>query len=105
MTDNDLGLGRVVTEQAEGRLVNKDGTPNSRKYGQGPQAWQRLYLNTLNATWPSFLAWAVGGMLLVAGVFAVGYRSLGSEALSGTERLGLADPFFAAFAYSVAILT
>jgi inward rectifier potassium channel len=105
MTDNDLGLGRVVTEQAEGRLVNKDGTPNSRKYGQGPQTWQRVYLNTLNATWPSFLAWAVGAMLLVAGVFAVGYRSLGPEALSGTDRLGLADPFFAAFAYSVAILT
>src|SRR6478736_3840777 len=105
MTDNDLGFGKVVTEQAEGRLVNKDGTPNTRKYGQGPQAWQRLYLQILGATWPSFLAWTLGLVLLVAGVFAVGYRSLGPEALSGTERFGLTDPFFASFAYSVAILT
>jgi inward rectifier potassium channel len=105
MTENDLGLGRVVAEQAEGRLVNKDGTPNSRKYGQGAQTWQRLYLSTLSATWPSFIAWALGLLFLMAGVFAVGYRSLGAEALRGTELLGLADPFFAAFAYSVAILT
>jgi inward rectifier potassium channel len=105
MTDNDLGLGRVVAEQAEGRYLNKDGTPNSRKYGQGSQTWQRLYLKTLAATWPSFLMWAFGLILLVAGAFAVGYRSLGPEALSGTERLGLTDPFFATFAYSVAIIT
>ena len=50
MTDNDLGLGRVVTEEAEGRLVNKDGTPNSRKYGLGSQTWQRLYLGALATT-------------------------------------------------------
>ena len=105
MTDNDLGFGQVVTEQAEGRLVNKDGTPNSRKYGMGAQTWQTIYLRTLAASWPSFLTWSIGLLLLVAGVFAVGFRSLGPEALSGTERLGLTDPFFAAFAYSIAILT
>src|SRR6478735_8138242 len=105
MTDNDLGFGKVVTEQAEGRLVNKDGTPNTRKYGQGPQSWQRLYLRTLGATWPVFIGWTLGLILLVAGVFAIGYRSLGPAALSGIDRLGLTDPFFAAFAYSVAILT
>jgi inward rectifier potassium channel len=105
MTDNDLGLGRVVTEQAEGRLVNKDGTPNTRKYGQGARYWQRLYLAALHATWPRFVIWCLGAVLLLAGAFALGYRSLGPEALSGTERLGLSDPFFATFAYSVAILT
>jgi inward rectifier potassium channel len=98
-------LGRIVTEQAEGRLVNKDGTPNTRKYGRGAQTWQRLYLRILHATWPSFLGWTLGTLLLVAGVFALGYRSLGPGALDGIERLGLADPFFASFAYSVAILT
>ena len=105
MTDNDLGFGKVVTEQAEGRLVNKDGTPNTRKYGQGPQSWQRLYLRILGATWPSLIGWTLGLILLTAGVFAVGYRALGPAALSGSERLGLTDPFFASFAYSVAILT
>jgi inward rectifier potassium channel len=105
MAENDLGFGQVVIARARGRLVNKDGTPNSRKYGLGRQAWSRLYLRALAVSWPEFLAWVVGLALLVAGVFAIGFRSLGSSALDGTERLGLSDPFFIAFTYSVGILT
>jgi inward rectifier potassium channel len=103
--ESDLGFGRVVTERARGRFVNKDGTPNSRKYGLGPQVWSRLYLSALAVSWPQFLLYVIGLALLLAGVFAIGFRSLGSAALSGTEPLGLSDPFFIAFAYSVAILT
>lgn len=102
---SDLGFGRVVTERVRGRFLNKDGTANSRKYGMGRQAWSRLYLQALAASWPGFLAWLVGAALLAAGIFAIGYRTLGVEALQGTERLGLSDPFFAAFTYSVGILT
>lgn len=105
MAENDLGFGRVVTERARGRFVNKDGTPNSRKYGLGRQTWSHLYLKSLAASWPQFLTWVVGVALLIAGVFAIGYRSLGSGALQGTDQLGLTDPFFIAFTYSVAILT
>ncbi|HWA55642.1 MAG TPA: hypothetical protein VG692_00195 [Gemmatimonadales bacterium] len=101
----DLGFGRVVTERARGRFLNKDGTANSRKYGMGRQAWARLYLRALAASWPAFLVWLVGLALLIAGIFAIGYRSLGPGALDGTDRLGLSDPFFAAFTYSVGILT
>ena len=102
---DDLGFGQVVTERVRGRFLSKDGTPNSRKYGLGRQAWPRLYLRALAATWPEFFAWTVGLALLVAGVFAIGYRSLGPTALDGADRLGLSDPFFAAFTYSVGILT
>lgn len=105
MAENDLGFGRVVLDRVRGRFVNKDGTPNSRKYGVGSQVWSKLYLRSMAASWPSFLAWVVGVALLIAGVFAIGYRSLGPAALDGTDRLGLADPFFAALAYSVGILT
>jgi inward rectifier potassium channel len=105
MAENDLGFGRVVTERARGRLLNKDGTPNSRRYGLGGQTWSRLYLRALAISWPGFLAWVVGLALLCAGVFAIGYRSLGAAALQGTDSMGLSDPFFAAFAYSVGILT
>jgi len=103
--ENDLGFGRVVAQRARGRFVNKDGTPHSRKYGLGRQAWSRLYLRALAISWPEFLLYVIGLALLLAGVFAIGFRSLGSGALSGTERLGLSDPFFIAFAYSVGILT
>ncbi len=105
MAENDLGFGQVVVARARGRLVNKDGTPNVRKYGLGRQAWSRLYLRALSVSWPEFLAWLVGLALLIAGVFAIGYRSLGAAALDGTERLGLSDPFFIAFTYSVGIHT
>lgn len=104
-TTQDLGFGRVVTERVKGRFLNQDGTPNSRKYGMGRQTWAKLYLRALSASWPEFLAWVVGLALLIAGVFAIGYRSLGDSAMVGTDRLGLSDPFFAAFTYSVGILT
>lgn len=102
---NDLGLGRVVAQRVRGRFLNKDGTANSRKYGMGRQAWSHLYLRSLAVSWFEFLAWLVGLALLIAGVFAIGYRSLGAEALGATDQLGLRDPFFAAFTYSVGILT
>ena len=102
---DDLGFGSVVTERNRGRFLNKDGSPNSRKYGLGGQAWQRLYLAALAASWPAFLTWIVGLALLLAGIFAIGYRSLGPTALTGTDPLALADPFFAAFTFSVGVLT
>lgn len=105
MPINDLGFGRVVAQRVRGRFLKKDGTANSRKYGMGRQAWSRVYLRALAVSWPEFLAWLVGLALLLAGVFAIGYRSLGDAALLGTDRLGLTDPFFAAFTYSVGILT
>lgn len=105
MAENDLGFGRVVTERARVRFLNQDGTPNSRKYGLGGQTWSRLYLRALAISWTEFLLWLVGLTLLAAGVFAIGYRSLGPAALAGTEQLGLSDPFFTAFTYSVSILT
>lgn len=105
MTDNDLGFGTVVVERVRGRLLNKDGTPNSRKYGLGGRGWSRLYLRALSASWPQFLIWAIGLLLLTAGVFAIGFRTLGPGALAGTESLGLRDPFFIAFTYSVGVLT
>ena len=83
MAENDLGFGRVVSERVRGRFLNKDGTPNSRKYGMGGRGWSRLYLRALAASWPQFLVWVIGLTLLVAGVFAIGYRSLGPSALAG----------------------
>lgn len=103
--ENDLGFGRVLTERSRGRFLNKDGTPNSRRYGLGGRAWSRLYLRALDLSWPQFLICLFGLALLVAGVFALGYRNLGPTALSGTERFGLSDPFFIAFTYSVGILS
>lgn len=101
----DLGFGRVAANAVRGRFFANDGTPTSRKYGMGSQRAERFYLAALNARWPQFLAWLVGSVLLINGLFAVAYRALGAGALAGAETLGLDDPFLRAFAFSVGTFT
>jgi inward rectifier potassium channel len=100
----DLGFGRVAG-QARGRFLAKDGTPQSRKYGLGPQRWERLFRRALEVSWPSFLVWLFALELLANGVFALGYAALGPAAIGGGELLGLTDPFFRAFAFSIGVFT
>lgn len=101
----DLGFGHVVAQAVRGRFLNRNGTPNSTKYGLGAQRAARFYLAALDASWPAFILWMLGILLLVNGVFALGYRALGVGALSGSEQLGVADPFLRAFSYSVGVFT
>jgi len=101
----DLGFGRVVAQAVRGRFLNRDGRPNSRKYGLGAQRAARFYLAALDASWPAFFAWMLGILLLVNGVFALGYLALGADALRGGELLGLDDPFLRAFSFSVGVFT
>ena len=101
----DLGLGRVVVQSVRGRFLNRDGQANSKKYGLGAQRTMRLYLTALNLSWPAFLAWMFGALLLINGFFAVAYTALGEGALHGSEQLGLDDPFLRAFSFSVGVFT
>jgi inward rectifier potassium channel len=102
---NDLGFGRVVAQQVQGRFLGKDGTPNSRKYGLGSRRWARFYRTALDMSWPAFLTWLVGIQLLANGVFALGYMALGPEVIAGSELMGIADPFLRAFGFSVGVYT
>lgn len=101
----DLGFGHVVAQAVRGRFLNRNGTPNSTKYGLGAQRAARFYLASLDASWPAFLLWMLGILLLINGVFALGYRALGDGALGGSEMLGVADPFLRAFSYSIGVFT
>jgi len=102
---SDLGFGKVVVEAVRGRFINRDGTANSHKYGLGAQHAMRLYLGALNTTWPSFIAWMVGILLLVNGFFALAYSALGAGALHGTEQMRIDDPFLRSFTFSVGVFT
>ncbi len=101
----DLGFGRVVTEQARDRFIARDGSPNSHKFGTGPQRVERFYQRALAAPWQSFLAWSLGAMLLVNGCFALAYSALGADAIRGQELVGIDDPFLRSFSFSVGIFT
>src|SRR5262249_2684383 len=97
--DSDLGFGRVVVQSVKGRFLNRDGSPNSKKYGLGAQRTMRLYLASLYVSWPVFLAWMTGVLLLINGVFALAYSALGIAAIAGTEPMQIADPFVSAFTF------
>jgi inward rectifier potassium channel len=101
----DLGFGRVVANQVRGRFLTHEGVPTSRKYGIGAQRSSRFYLGALNVSWPAFLAWLIGIILLMNGCFALAYAALGSGALRGSSALGLDDPFLRAFSFSVGVFT
>ncbi|HET9293536.1 MAG TPA: ion channel [Gemmatimonadales bacterium] len=100
----DLGFGGVVIQRSRGRFLHRDGTPSARKYGLGRQALSRGYLRALAAPWPTFLTWTAGLLLLVNGVFALGYLALG-PALAGTDALRVGDPFLGALYYSIGVFT
>src|SRR5450432_2070609 len=101
----DLGFGSVVAQAVRGRFLNRDGRPNSKKYGLGAQRLARFYLASLEATWTVFFLWMLGALLLLNGIFALAYISLGDSALRGTEVMGMTDPFLQAFTYSIGIFT
>jgi inward rectifier potassium channel len=101
----DLGVGSVVAQAVRGRFLNRDGRPNSKKYGLGAQRLARLYLASLDASWTMFFLWMMGVLLLMNGCFALAYMSLGDGALRGTDVMGIADPFLQAFTYSIGVFT
>lgn len=102
---NDLGFGRVAAQQVRGRFLSRDGRPKSRKYGLGPQRAERLYLSALGVSWPVFVSWIVGLVLLANGVFALAYLALPAGSLAGVEALGVRDPFLSALSFSIGLFT
>jgi inward rectifier potassium channel len=101
----DLGFGRLVAQQVRGRFLSRDGTPNGRKLGLGPQRLERLYLGALNTTWLSFLGWSLSVVMLVNGCFTLAYLSLGDGAIAGRDIVQIGDPFLTAFSFSLAVFT
>ena len=101
----DLGFGRVVAQQVRGRFLTHEGEPTSRKYGLGAQRLERLYVRALGVPLAAFVAWSLGGLLLVNGVFTLAYLALGPSALHGAAALGISDPFLRAFSFSVGVFT
>ena len=73
--ESDLGFGRVAAQAVRGRFLSPDGHSTARKLGLRGQRTEQLYLTALAAPWPRFLLWLIGGVLLVNGLFALGYRS------------------------------
>ena len=81
--DVDLGFGKMVSEESQRRLLNRDGTFNVRRTGLGFFETVSVYHFLLEISWPRFLGLTAVLYILANAAFAGAYTALGPEALSG----------------------
>src|ERR1700691_6384725 len=97
---SDLGFGRVVSQQRELRLLNRDGSFNARRRGRGLHAFL-AYSSLVSTTWDRFFLFVAVLYLTLNGCFAVFYVACGSGGLVSTLDTGLHSPFLMAFFFSI----
>ena len=73
---SDLGFGRVVSEQRELRLLNRDGSFNVQKRGRGLRTFL-AYSNLVSTTWGRFFLFVAVVYLTLNGCFALFYVAAG----------------------------
>jgi inward rectifier potassium channel len=97
---SDLGFGRVVSEQRQLRLLNRDGSFNVQSRGRGLHAFL-AYSNLVSTTWNRFFLFVAISYLILNGFFAVGYVLCGPGGLVNTLNTGIYSPFLKAFFFSI----
>jgi inward rectifier potassium channel len=97
---SDLGFGRVVSEQRQLRLLNRDGSFNVQRRGGGLHTWL-TYSNLVNASWTRFFMFVAAVYLTLNGCFAVLYVATGPGGLVNTIDTGINSPFLKAFFFSI----
>ena len=102
--DRDLGFGAVVASSSAERLLNRDGSFNSRRDGLGFFRSLHVYDLLLTMSWTRFLLLVAATYLVSNSIFALAYLGLGSGALnaSGADSMG---SFSRAFFFSVHTLS
>jgi inward rectifier potassium channel len=97
---SDLGFGRVVSQQRELRLLNRDGSFNVQARGRGLHAFL-AYSNLVSTTWNRFFLFVAIVYLTLNGFFALLYVAVGADGLVNTLNTGLNTPFLKAFFFSI----
>jgi inward rectifier potassium channel len=97
---SDLGFGRVVSQQRELRLLNRDGSFNVQKRGRGLHAFL-AYSNLVSTTWNRFFLFVAVAYLVLNGFFALAYVACGTAGLVNTLDTGIYSPFLKAFFFSI----
>ncbi len=100
----DLGFGTVVGGANERRLLNRDGSFNPRREGQGFFAGLHVYHLLLTISWRRFLAVVITGYLSVNLLFALAYLACGPSAIGGRDETDFGGRFGRAFFFSVETL-
>lgn len=96
----DLGFGRVLSQQRDLRLLNRDGTFNVQKRGRGLRA-SLSYSNLVTTTWPLFFLFAAAAYGLLNLVFAEGFFLCGPHGVAHTLDTGISSRFLQCFFFSI----
>lgn len=78
----DPGLGEKYQERNASRLINKDGSFNVRKSGNG-WSTRNTYQHLINMSWGWFFCLIISTYLFINLLFALGYVAIGMESLNG----------------------
>lgn len=100
----DLGFGSVVGGANEKRLLNRDGSFNPRREGQGFFQSLHAYHFLLSISWKKFIATVIAGYLGANLLFALAYLASGKDAIIGQEASSFGGEFARAFFFSVETL-
>ena len=79
----ELGFGSVVSQRADRRLLNRDGTFNVRRKGLGFWESVSVYHALLEMSWPRFLLLSGVAYLALNMLFAIAYAWLGVDSVIG----------------------
>ena len=99
--DEDLGLGRVVSDESRQRLLRPDGTFNVRRVGLGVFRSHRLYHDLVEMSWPAFTAVLALVYVGFSAAFGLGFWALGPGALDAPAADAGGTGFLRAFYFSV----
>jgi len=97
---DDLGWSSAV-EEAEGRVLNKDGSFNLVRKGE----LNDVYHLMVSMTWPQFVLFIFVAFTLINGTFAFLYYILGTENISGFVSKGFILDIVNLFHFSVQTMT
>lgn len=97
----DLGFGSVVSEESTERLLNRDGSFNVRRKGLGMVHSLSVYHFLLDVTWSRFFLLVALVYVVINGLFAALYMSLGPSAFPELASEGVGSGFSAYFFFSV----
>src|SRR5688500_1420563 len=100
----DLGFGSMIGGANEKRLLNRDGSFNPRREGQGFFAGLHAYHLLLTISWPRFFVTVISGYLVANVLFALAYLACGPNAIAGREAAEFGGSFGRAFFFSVETL-
>jgi inward rectifier potassium channel len=100
----DLGFGSIVGGVNEKRLLNRDGTFNSRREGLPFLTSLSLYHRFLTISWGRFFLLTFVGYIGANALFALAYLACGADSLTGISPSTVGGGFWRAFFFSVETL-